>query len=169
MVVSLGAGADRESPAQSWESGNRHRAFPAAQLLGWPGREELMCLRSQWLRQRPQCEAVECQGLVVGEHALSYNWGMKIHELIWPEDRIDHIASHGIEPEEVEEVCFARSLVQRAKSKGKNPVYHVLGQTATGRYLFSVVIQLADGRGYPVTARPMTGKEEQRFNRWKKR
>jgi hypothetical protein len=26
---------------------------------------------------------------------------MKIHELIWPEDRIDHIARHGVSPEEV--------------------------------------------------------------------
>jgi hypothetical protein len=46
---------------------------------------------------------------------------MRIHELIWPEDRIDHIARHGVSPEEVEEVCFGRSLVQRAKSEGKNP------------------------------------------------
>ena len=41
---------------------------------------------------------------------------MKIHELVWPEDRVDHIAKHGVEPEEVEEVCFGRPLVQRAKA-----------------------------------------------------
>jgi hypothetical protein len=46
---------------------------------------------------------------------------MKVHEFIWPEDRVDHIARHGIRPEEVEEVCFGRALVQRAKSAGKNP------------------------------------------------
>jgi len=28
---------------------------------------------------------------------------MKIHELIWPDDRVDHIARHGVEAEEVEE------------------------------------------------------------------
>jgi uncharacterized DUF497 family protein len=94
---------------------------------------------------------------------------MKIRELIWPEDRIDHVASHGVEPEEVDEVCFGRALVQRAKSEGKNPVYYALGQTTAGRYLFCVVIQFPDGKGYPVTARPMTRKERQRFNRWKKR
>ena len=60
-----------------------------------------------------------------------YNGGMKISELIWSEDRIDHIALHGVEPEDVENVCFGRSLVQRAKSEGQNPVYYVLGQTAT--------------------------------------
>ena len=88
---------------------------------------------------------------------------MKIHELIWPKDRIDHIALHKVTPEEVEEVCFSRPLIQRAKAEGQNPVYYVLGQTAAGRYLFCVVIQFPDGKGYPVTARPMTPKEKRRF------
>jgi len=42
--------------------------------------------------------------------------GMKIYELIWPEDRIEHIARHRVRPEEVEEVCFGRAFVQRTKS-----------------------------------------------------
>ncbi len=93
---------------------------------------------------------------------------MKIYELIWPEDQVDHIALHGIEPEEVEEVCFGHALIQRTKSTGKNPVYYVRGQTAAGRYLFCVVVQFPDGKGYPVTARPMTAKERRRFNQWKR-
>ncbi|MBM3300635.1 MAG: hypothetical protein FJY85_11840, partial [Deltaproteobacteria bacterium] len=84
--------------------------------------------------------------------------------LIWPEDRVDHIAAHGIAPGEVEDACFGQALVQRAKSEGHNPVYYVLGQTAAGRYLFCVVIAFPDGNGYPVTARSMTRKEKQRFN-----
>jgi hypothetical protein len=32
-----------------------------------------------------------------------------IHEFIWTQDRIDHIARHRISPEEVEEVCFGQS------------------------------------------------------------
>ncbi|MBI4673780.1 MAG: BrnT family toxin [Chloroflexi bacterium] len=94
---------------------------------------------------------------------------MKIHEFIWTEDRIDHIAEHSVSPEEVEEVCFGRALVQRAKSSGANPVYYVLGQNDAGRYLFCVVIQFSDGKGFPVTARPMTQKEQRRFNPWRKR
>ena len=94
---------------------------------------------------------------------------MKIYEFIWPEDRVEHIARHGIRPEEVEEVCFGRALVQRTKSAGANPVYYVLGQTVAGRYLFCVVIQFPDGKGLPVTARPMTRKEQRRFNQWKNR
>ncbi len=92
---------------------------------------------------------------------------MKIHEFIWPEDRVNHIAQHSIRPEEFEEACFGNALVKRTKSSGENPAYYVLGQTDSGRYLFCVVIRFPDGKGFPVTARPMTHKEKQRFNKWK--
>ncbi len=65
---------------------------------------------------------------------------MRIHEFVWPQDRIDHIDRHGVAPEEVEEACLGHALVQRAKSEGGNQVYYVLGQTNAGRYLFCVVI-----------------------------
>ena len=92
---------------------------------------------------------------------------MRIYEFVWPQERIDHIARHGVTPEEVEDVCFGEPLVQIAKSEGKNPVYYMLGQTRSGRYLFCVVIAFPDGKGYPVTARPMTQKEKRRFRQWK--
>jgi len=91
---------------------------------------------------------------------------MQIREFVWPDDRIEHIAVHGVTPEEVEEVCFGRALVLRAKSEGENPVYYVLGQTNAGRYLFCVVINFPDGKGFPVTARPMTDKEKHRYRKW---
>jgi hypothetical protein len=94
---------------------------------------------------------------------------MKINELLWPKDRGDHIARHGITPKEVEEVCFRGSFVQRAKSQGQNPVYYVLGKTAAGKYLFCVVIQFLGGKRFPVTARPMTDNEKRRYNRWENR
>jgi uncharacterized DUF497 family protein len=94
---------------------------------------------------------------------------MTIDELVWPDDRVDHIARHGVSPEEVEHVCFGKPLVRRAKSQGENPVYYVQGQTEAGRYLFCVVIRFPDGIGYPVTAREMTAKEKRRFRQWKKR
>ena len=91
---------------------------------------------------------------------------MRIDALVWPEERIEHIARHGVTPEEVEQVCFGKSLVRRAKSEGENPVYYVLGQTEAGRYLFCVVIRFPDGNGYPVTAREMTTKEKRRYRKW---
>ena len=90
---------------------------------------------------------------------------MTIQELIWPHDRVEHIAAHGIRPHEVEEVCFGNPLVLRGKAEGTNPMYYVLGQTNAGRYLFCVVIRFPDGKGYPVTARTMTNNEQRRFNR----
>ncbi|MEO8601366.1 MAG: hypothetical protein ABI629_02205 [bacterium] len=70
---------------------------------------------------------------------------MRIHELLWPHDRVDHIARHDVEPTEVEDVCFGDSLVLRARAEGENPVYQVLGQTDRGRYLLCVVIAFPDG------------------------
>lgn len=58
--------------------------------------------------------------------------------------------------------------MQRAKSEGENPVYYMLGQTRSRRYLFCVVIAFPDGKGYPVTARPMTNKEKRQYKRLKK-
>lgn len=93
---------------------------------------------------------------------------MIIDDLVWPEERVEHIARHNVLPEEFEEVCFGRSLVRRIHALGKNPAYQILGQTIEGRYLFCVVIQFPDGRGFPVTARSMTDGERRSFNRWKK-
>jgi hypothetical protein len=92
---------------------------------------------------------------------------MKVQELVWTNDRIQHISRHGVRPQEVEEVCFGDSLTLRARSEGENPVYNVLGQTEAGRYMMCVVIQFPDDKGYPVTARTMTDKERRRFLRWK--
>ena len=94
---------------------------------------------------------------------------MRIRQLIWSQDRVDHIARHGVTPLEFEEVCFADSLVLRAKSHGDNPAYYVLGPSQVGRYLFCVVIGFPDGNGYPVTARDMTPREKRRYRKWKGR
>ena len=92
---------------------------------------------------------------------------VRIYELIWPQDKIEHIAQHGVTPDEVIEVCLGNSFVQRTKSQGENPVYYFLGQTEEGRYLFCVIIRFPDGRGFPVTARPMTNKEKRRYRKWR--
>ena len=94
---------------------------------------------------------------------------MKIDAFIWPEQRIEHIARHGVTPEEFEQACSGTCRVEQASSQGENPVYYVQGQTQAGRYLFCVVIRFSDGNGYPVTAREMTEKEKRRYRQWKKR
>lgn len=94
---------------------------------------------------------------------------MPISEVLWPKDREEHIARHGVQREEFEEVCFGESLVLRAKASGINPVYYVLGQTTAGRYLFCIAIEFPGGKAYPVTARKMTQREKRRYAKWKKR
>ncbi len=94
---------------------------------------------------------------------------MKVHQIFWTEDRVDHIARHGVSSDEFEQTCFGDPLVYRAKSEGPNPVYYVLGVTDVGRYLFCVVIHFPDGNGFPVTARDMTTSEKRRYKRKKSR
>ena len=94
---------------------------------------------------------------------------MPISDVLWPEDRVDHITRHGVTPEEFEQVCFGRPWVLRAKATGQNPVYYLLGETDAGRPLFCVVIEFPGSKAYPVTARDMTTKEKRRYAEWEKR
>lgn len=91
-----------------------------------------------------------------------------ITEILWPEDRIDHTSRHGVTPDQFEEGCFVQSLVLRARTEGPNPVYHVLGETHSHKHLLCIVIQFPDGKGYPVTDRPMTDREKARYQQWKR-
>ncbi|HZZ27345.1 MAG TPA: hypothetical protein VFE46_04995 [Pirellulales bacterium] len=44
---------------------------------------------------------------------------MKIHQLIWPQDRIEHIATHGVTPSEVEQYALARRWCYGQNRKAK--------------------------------------------------
>ena len=44
---------------------------------------------------------------------------MPISEILWLQERVDHIGQHGVRPEEFEEVCFGAVLVLRAKATGR--------------------------------------------------
>jgi hypothetical protein len=61
---------------------------------------------------------------------------MTVSEILWPDDRLEHIAKHGVNPDDFEDVCFGHALVLRGRTQGPNPVYYVLGQTASGNHLF---------------------------------
>lgn len=74
----------------------------------------------------------------------------------WDELNIEHIAEHGVEPYEAEEVIDNTPLVLRA-SEGKFLAY---GQTDAGRYLIVVFAPKGDQRLRVVTARDMTQAEK---------
>ena len=63
-------------------------------------------------------------------------------------------------PKKLKKFVLARDGFGVARLPEKNPVHYVLGETSTGRRLFCVVIQFPNGKGFPVTARPMTRKEK---------
>ena len=87
---------------------------------------------------------------------------MRIDDIEWTLERIDHIAEHGITPEEVEEVLSSTPVFKR----GRGGVYEAWGQTESGRYLLVTFRYLGHNRAWPITARDMDGNEK-RFSRKK--
>ncbi|MGH7963673.1 MAG: hypothetical protein ACRERD_17910, partial [Candidatus Binatia bacterium] len=65
-------------------------------------------------------------------------------EAEWDDDNIEHIARHGVEPEEVEEVVYEDchpSWIVRGRRRGvRETRWTVFGQTCTGRYLERVSV-----------------------------
>ena len=86
---------------------------------------------------------------------------MRITSLVWDDDTVDHIARHGVSPDEAEAVCRRRPVALRARY-GR---YLLLGQTEAGRYLTLVVTPLGDARGKLITARMMTDVERRFYLR----
>ncbi|MDE3091587.1 MAG: BrnT family toxin [Chloroflexota bacterium] len=87
---------------------------------------------------------------------------MRIEFLEWDENRLEHIALHDVEPEEVWEVCVDRQ--HRAHREGKDR-YRVYGQTIDGRYLFIVLERISGNLFKPITARDMTANEKRNYHK----
>jgi hypothetical protein len=86
---------------------------------------------------------------------------MRTIEIEWDEENIDHIWSHIVEPDEVEEVIRGRHHFQ----KGAHGTHYVYGQSYSGRYLFIVLSKKPSGRFRVVTARDMNNAERKRFSK----
>lgn len=84
---------------------------------------------------------------------------MLIKNLIWDEWNIEHIARHGVKPEEVEQVCQEVHLA----NKWKNKTYRVIGQTTDGRYLTIFLAPRSKQSYYPVTSRNSTIREKREY------
>jgi uncharacterized DUF497 family protein len=84
--------------------------------------------------------------------------------LVW-EQRIMHklVEKHRVEPGEVEEVFFDNRPLFRRYGE----IYHVYGQSITGRYLFVVFRYLGAGKAKPITAYTMTEKQRRYYQRTK--
>ena len=91
---------------------------------------------------------------------------MKIQNITWNQETVDHIANHGVSPEEVEQVLFNDEDVPIIM-RGKENKYLTYGETDSGRLLL-VVWVWRHKKTRIVTARDMTKKEKQFYRKRKK-
>jgi len=89
---------------------------------------------------------------------------VEITELLWDDQNLAHIARHQVSASEVHEVVFGAATLFFDAGEPKRPGRLVaFGETAAGRPLAVYLDTPAGGRSYPVTARPMTAKEEHSY------
>ena len=85
---------------------------------------------------------------------------MKFRWNAWNEE---HLAAHGVEPEEAEDVILtARSPFPLGQDDEK---YLVWGPTASGRLLQVVFVIDPDATVFVIHARPLTEREKKRYRR----
>jgi uncharacterized DUF497 family protein len=97
-----------------------------------------------------------------------------LKKIRWTQNRIEHIAKHGIIPEEVEEAVFEDKystieMIKVAERNSNEKIYRVLGVTEVGRYIAFFFIYEGNGVGYPLTARDMDHQERRRYNARRKK
>lgn len=88
---------------------------------------------------------------------------MKISRFEWDDGNVNHIARHGVEPNEVEEVFGNFPLYRKAKVNRLT----ACGQTDSGRYLFVVFERKPGGIIRVVTARDANLSERRYYGRIK--
>ncbi|MFQ5801368.1 MAG: BrnT family toxin [Candidatus Methylomirabilales bacterium] len=86
---------------------------------------------------------------------------MRVERFDWDEDNIEHIARHGVLPEEVEEVFDFGPYLRKAKGG----LYAAYGQTDAGRHLVVFFRYRAKGVIRVITARQMTGRERSLYRK----
>jgi len=77
---------------------------------------------------------------------------LRIDDLAWDEVNVEHIARHGVSPDEVEDVCYGFHFCR--KEKGQR--YILGGKTAGGKYLDIVVEKTGEFVFRPITAFEMS-------------
>ena len=92
---------------------------------------------------------------------------MGIVEILWTDEDIEHIARHGVTPEEVEEVLDSRPLWLKGRRHPETGlmILNAFGRTEAGRYLFVVFSPRGRGRGRCITAREMDSRSRRLYHR----
>lgn len=76
--------------------------------------------------------------------------GRALPSITWTDESEDHIARHGVTPEEVQEALYTRP---RWITPGRSEATLVFAMTDAGRYLLVVIAPALGGGAYVVTAR----------------
>ena len=85
----------------------------------------------------------------------------------WNEWNVEHIARHGVVPEEAESIVrAARSPFPRKVEEDK---WLVWGRGQGGRFLQVIFVLDEDRTAYVIHARPLDNREKRRFRRRQKR
>jgi hypothetical protein len=84
-----------------------------------------------------------------------------IVELAWTGDAEDHVARHGVVPQDVEDVLGGRYW----RARGRSGTALVYGRTRGGRPLLVVLAPGRDGAATVVTARDLTPAERRTLRR----
>ena len=90
---------------------------------------------------------------------------MRITELEWDDVNVEHIARHGVNISEVEDICFEPHL----SSRGHNRRYILYGKTSDGRYLKVVLERLSAAIFRPITALDMTTRQRHNYRMFMKK
>ena len=87
---------------------------------------------------------------------------MEIREFEWDDNNIEHIARHGVFPDEVEDVAFDDHPWIR---KGRKGTRYMLGYTVAGRYLFVVYVLKGKGIARVITSMDMDDKTKKLYKK----
>jgi len=86
---------------------------------------------------------------------------LRVSYFEWDDYNVNHIAEHGVDPLEVEEVFKNRPLIR----KGRQGLYQAFGQTDEGYYLFVVFRHKGKETARVITARDMDEAERRYYQR----
>lgn len=87
---------------------------------------------------------------------------MEINDFEWDDNNVEHIAKHGVSPDEIEEVAFDDDPWIR---KGRNDRRYMLGYTIAGRYLFVVYVLKSKDIARVITSMDMDEKTRKLYKR----
>lgn len=88
---------------------------------------------------------------------------MRLRGIVWTPEILDKVqGKHGLQPEEVNQVCLDPASHLRKARDGR---YAVLGRTEAGRYVLVIGAYVGKGTLRIVTARDMTDSERDLYER----